>query len=60
MKAILLPIRGEAAVRFDESLRKAGKCHPRPISKERETEIVNYINKVAEQSRKEELLKNKK
>ena len=57
MKAILLPIRGEAAIRFDESLRKAGKCHPRPISKKRREKIIAQLEKVIEQNQKEELLK---
>lgn len=48
MKAILMPIRGKAADKFDKLLSTAGKCKTKPTSKKQRKEIVNFINHVIE------------
>ncbi|PXX73652.1 hypothetical protein [Dielma fastidiosa] len=46
MKAMLMPIKGKAAVKFDKILSDAGKCSTKPTSKKERERIINLINQV--------------
>lgn len=55
MKAVLLPIKGNAAIKFDKILSSSKKSTKKHVSKKKREEIINHINKVVENENSKKL-----
>lgn len=51
MKAILMPIKGKAAIEFDKILASSKRSKPEPITKEQREEFMQFMKKKWAQER---------